>query len=32
VITGFTERVAASRGGRLFVTKSLDEARQWLFE
>jgi hypothetical protein len=32
VITGFTERIAANRGGRLFVTKSIDEARQWLFE
>ena len=32
VITGFGVRVAASRGGRLFATKSEDEARQWLFE
>ena len=31
LITGLGSRVAASRGGQLFVTKSEDEARQWLF-
>ena len=30
VITGLGVQVAASRGGKLFVTKSEDEARQWL--
>lgn len=32
VVTGFAGDVAARRGARLFVTKSLDDARQWLFE
>jgi hypothetical protein len=32
MVTGFAAKVAASRGGRLFTTKSEDEARQWLFE
>ena len=31
VMTGFTANVAARRGGRLFSTKSIEEARQWLF-
>lgn len=31
LITGLGVRVAASRGGQLFITKSEDEARQWLF-
>lgn len=31
-VTGFAGSVAARRGGRLFTTKSLEEARQWLFE
>jgi len=30
--TGFAARVAERRGGRLFVTKDTEEARQWLFE
>ena len=32
VVTGFAGDVAARRGARLFTTKSLDDARQWLFE
>ena len=31
-VTGFAGSVAARRGGRLFTTRSLEEARQWLFE
>jgi hypothetical protein len=31
-VTGFAGNVAARRGGRLFTTKSLEEARQWLLE
>jgi hypothetical protein len=31
-VTGFAPEVAARRGGRLFTTKSLEDARQWLFE
>ncbi|MEK6373864.1 MAG: hypothetical protein AABO58_14355 [Acidobacteriota bacterium] len=31
LITGFAVKVAASRGGHLFATKDIDEARQWLF-
>jgi hypothetical protein len=31
VITGFAGKVAERRGGRLFVTKDIDEALQWLF-
>ena len=31
VVTGFAGNVAARRGGRLFATKSIDEALQWLF-
>ena len=31
-VTGFAGNVAARRGGRLLTTKSLEEARQWLFE
>ena len=30
-MTSFAARVAARRGGRLFVTKDPEEARQWLF-
>ena len=32
VVTGFGMKVAERRGGRLFVTKNVDEALQWLFE
>ena len=31
LITGFGANVAARRGGRVFPTKDIDEARQWLF-
>ena len=31
-VTGFAGDVAARRGGRLFTTKSLEEARRWLLE
>ena len=31
-VTGFAGSVAARRGGHLFTTKSLEDARQWLFE
>jgi hypothetical protein len=30
-ITGFGANVAARRGGQLYPTKDIDEARQWLF-
>jgi len=31
LITGFGANVAARRGGQLYPTKDIDEARQWLF-
>ena len=31
VITRFGANVAARRGGQVFPTKDIDEARQWLF-
>lgn len=31
VITGFGANVAARRGGHLYSTKDIEEARQWLF-
>lgn len=32
VVTGFAGKVAERRGGRLFTTKSEEEALHWLFE
>lgn len=32
VVTNFAVNVAERRGGRMFTTKSLEEARRWLFE
>ena len=32
LITGFGQKVAERRGGRLFATKNIDEALQWLFD